>query len=152
MDHLELVLICTGHRALHPVLLPLKPSSSAPNNAWSSNVLTPAPTHRPSCLSAPTCINRSVYSGVRTSFCGAPCEHWTAILWGRSGKPSISVHSAYSLVPTIVTLHFCIFSLCGFCWVTWIYRQRTDMHLQRRTDHTQGRHVCIVSTSEGVSI
>lgn len=50
----------------------LKPSSSVPNNEWSSNVLTPALTHRPSCFPAPACINRSVYSGVRTSFLWSP--------------------------------------------------------------------------------
>lgn len=50
----------------------LKPSSSALNNERSSNVLTPALTHRPSCFSAPACINRSVYSGVRTSFLWSP--------------------------------------------------------------------------------
>lgn len=50
----------------------LKPGSSVLNNDWSSNVLTPALTHRPSCFSAPACINRSVYSGVRTSFLWSP--------------------------------------------------------------------------------
>ena len=50
----------------------VKPGSSVPNNDWSSNVLTPAPTHRPSCFSAPACINRSVYSWVRTSFLWSP--------------------------------------------------------------------------------
>lgn len=50
----------------------LKPSSSVPNNDWTSNVLTPALTHRPSCSSVPACINRSVYSRVRTSFLWSP--------------------------------------------------------------------------------
>eukprot|EP00064_Thunnus_orientalis_P006159 superscaffoldBa00000629_g6175 len=42
----------------------IKPSSSVLNNGSNSNVLTPAPTDRPSCFSAPACINRSVYSGI----------------------------------------------------------------------------------------
>lgn len=52
----------------------LKPSSSAVNNDWTSNVLTPALTHRPCCSSAQACINRSVYSGARTSFLWSPLQ------------------------------------------------------------------------------
>lgn len=110
MDHLELVLICTGHRALHPVLLQLKPSSSAPNNARSSNVLTPAPTHRPSCFSAPTCINRSVYSEVRTSFLWSPPVSTEQLFFG-AGQVSPLSQSIQPIQPCAdyCHLHFCIF-------------------------------------------
>lgn len=93
-----LVLIGTGHGALRPdqyTSTPcqagesLKPCGSVWNNGGPSNVLTPTPSHRPGLHLPPLCINRPVYSGVRTSFCGAPRERYTAIFWGRSGKPSI---------------------------------------------------------------
>lgn len=93
----------------------LKPSSSVLNNDWTSNVLTPSLTHRPSCFSAPACINRSVYSGVRTSFLWSPLRALNNYSLGPSGKPSTSIHSAYSLVQTIVTLYVCVFCLCWFC-------------------------------------
>lgn len=65
----------------------LKPNSSVLNNDWNSNVLTPAPTHRPSCFSAPACINRPVYSGVGTSFLCSPLVS-TALLFFGAGQVS----------------------------------------------------------------
>lgn len=74
----------------------LKPSSSVPNNERSSNVLTPAQTHRSSCFPAPPRINRSIYSGGQDITSVEPPVS-TALLFfrGRPGKPSTSVHSAY---------------------------------------------------------
>lgn len=148
-----LVLIGTGHGALRPDQYTntpwqagesLKPCGSVWNNGGPSNVLTPSPSSRPGLHSPPLCINRPVQSGVRTSFCGAPRERYTAIFWGRSGKPSI--FRPFSLQPfasIVVHLHCplsCFFPLL-FSAESWECIERVIRSQTHRTHtHTLNGH------------